>query len=213
MLEPVSSQSRVRGLLRRTGLEVLGWTLVVVGIAALVLPGPGLLTLFAGIVVLSQQYAWAERQVEPVKRRAFQAAREGVKTWPRICFSALSAFVVMGVGVVYGLQPPVPSWWPIDERWWLPGGWATASSIILGGIIALVLLVYSVRRFRGEDPEVVDRAARVDVPDDEPAERSSTRVDEQADGSGRQVGRAGGSGRHVGRVGGSGQGDPERSSQ
>ncbi len=149
-------------MLRRTGLEVLGWTLVVVGIAALVLPGPGLLTLFAGIVVLSQQYTWAERQVEPVKRRALQAAREGVATWPRIVFSALSACIVIGVGVVYGLQPPVPDWWPVGEPWWLPGGWATAASIIAGGIIGLVLVVYSVRRFRGLDAEEVDRSARVE---------------------------------------------------
>lgn len=182
-------------MLRRTGLEVLGWTLVVVGIAALVLPGPGLLTLFAGIVVLSQQYTWAERQVEPVKRRAFQAAREGVKTWPRITFSALSAFVVVGVGVVYGLQPPVPSWWPVAERWWLPGGWATAGSIIAGGVIGLVLLIYSVRRFRGEDPEAGDPATPgddaprlrddPDAPDDARAQRPGHNPAAHADRSGQ----------------------------
>lgn len=162
MLGPVSSRSKLRGALRRTALEILGWTLVVVGIAALVLPGPGLLLLFAGLVVLSQQYTWAERRVEPVKRQAIRTARQGVKTWPRIVLSALSAFVVMGVGVAWGLHPPAPSWWPIAERWWLAGGWATGSSIILGGVIALVLVGYSVRRFRGEDPEAVDQDARVD---------------------------------------------------
>lgn len=162
MLGQVSNDSRAWALVRRTGLEILGWTLVLVGIAALVLPGPGLLMIFAGLVVLSQQYTWAERHVEPVKRKAYQAARQGVKTWPRITLSALSAFVVIGAGVVFGLQPPAPSWWPIDERWWLPGGWATASSIILGGIIALVLLAYSIKRFRGEDAQTVDEAARVE---------------------------------------------------
>ena len=30
-------------------LEVVGWILVVAGIAALILPGPGLLMLFAGL--------------------------------------------------------------------------------------------------------------------------------------------------------------------
>ncbi len=178
MLGGVSSRSKLRGALRRTALEILGWTLVVLGIAALLLPGPGLLMIFAGLVVLSQQYTWAARRVEPVKRRAFQTARQGVKTWPRIVLSALSAFLVMGVGVVWGLHPPAPSWWPIAERWWLAGGWATATSIILGGAIALVLLGYSVRRFRGEDPEVVDQDARGD---DAPAERS---VENQAERAG-----------------------------
>ena len=46
-------------------LESIGWLLIVAGIAALILPGPGLLMLFAGLVLLSQQYEWAERRVEP----------------------------------------------------------------------------------------------------------------------------------------------------
>lgn len=137
--------------MRRTGLEVLGWTLVVLGIAALVLPGPGLLMLFAGMVVLSQQYEWAERRLEPVKRSAFRAAAEGVKTWPRILLSGASALVVIGVGITWGLQPAMPGWWPLEERWWLPGGWGSGVSIIVSGLIALGLLVYSYGRFRQND--------------------------------------------------------------
>ena len=49
-------------------IEVGGWTLVVAGVAALILPGPGLLLLAAGLVVLSQQYAWAARRLEPGKQ-------------------------------------------------------------------------------------------------------------------------------------------------
>ena len=61
---------------KRIGLEIVGWTLVVVGIAALVLPGPGLLMMAGGIVLLSQQYEWAERRVEPIKREALQGRRQ-----------------------------------------------------------------------------------------------------------------------------------------
>ena len=59
---------------KRIGLEIVGWTLLVVGIAALVLPGPGLLMMAGGIVLLSQQYEWAERRVEPIKREALKGA-------------------------------------------------------------------------------------------------------------------------------------------
>ena len=56
-----------RSICARPLLTILGWVLVLVGVAALVLPGPGLLLLLAGLVVLSQEYEWAERRVEPVK--------------------------------------------------------------------------------------------------------------------------------------------------
>ena len=133
---------------RRVALESLGWVLVVAGIAALVLPGPGLLMIFAGMAILSQQYEWAEKRLEPVKEKALTAAEESVETWPRIVLSVLSGLVVIGVGVVWGLHPPAPSWWPLDEKWWLFGGWGTASTLIISGLIGLSLVAYSYRRFR-----------------------------------------------------------------
>jgi len=68
--------------LRRTGIIVVGWALVLGGIAALVLPGPGLLLLLAGLIVLSQEYEWAERRLEPVRIKAFTTAAASVQTWP-----------------------------------------------------------------------------------------------------------------------------------
>ena len=87
--------------LRKTLLTVLGWVLVLAGVAALVLPGPGLLLLLAGLVVLSQEYEWAERRVEPVKEKAFEVAKAGVSTVPRIVMSALGALCVIAAGVVW----------------------------------------------------------------------------------------------------------------
>ena len=145
---------------RRVLLETLGWVLVVAGIAMLALPGPGLLGLFAGLLLLSQQYDWAEKRVEPVKKKALKAAAEGVETWPRIVFSMGLAVGLIVIGIVWSLQPPAPGWWPIDDDWWLIGGWGTGSTQIVSGLIAIATIIYSYRRFRvrGEDPDQVASA-------------------------------------------------------
>ena len=38
---------------KRIVLECVGWVLLVVGVAAIFLPGPGLLCIFAGLALLS----------------------------------------------------------------------------------------------------------------------------------------------------------------
>jgi hypothetical protein len=133
---------------KRLILETLGWLLIVAGIAALVLPGPGLLMLFAGMVILSQQYDWAEKRLEPIKERALKAAAEGVETWPRIVVSTGIAVVLILCGVLWIWNPPAPSWWPVDESWWLIGGMGTGITQVASGLIAIGTIVYSYRRFR-----------------------------------------------------------------
>jgi hypothetical protein len=133
---------------KRISAQAVGWLLVVLGLAAMILPGPGLLLLVAGLAILSQQFAWAERRVEPVKRTAFKTAADGVATRTRVVVSTLGGLALIALGVVWGLRPPVPEWWPTRDSWWLVGGWATGSSLILSGLAALGLLVYSYRRFR-----------------------------------------------------------------
>jgi Putative transmembrane protein (PGPGW) len=135
-------------VLKRVVLESLGWLLVLGGLAALVLPGPGLLAIVAGLALLSQQYEWAERHLHPVKQRALQAAADGVETWPRILVSCLGVAFLIGLGIVWGLRPDAPGWWPLDEQWWLPGGWGAGASLITSGLIAMALIIYSYRHFR-----------------------------------------------------------------
>jgi uncharacterized protein (TIGR02611 family) len=133
---------------RSIALQVAGWVLVVVGIAALVLPGPGLLALFAGLALLATQYDWARRRLEPVKQAALRAAAKSVASPARIAMSAAAAAGLVALGVVWGVRPDVPGWWPIGDQWWLPGGWGTAVSLIVSGAIAAATLVYSYLNFR-----------------------------------------------------------------
>jgi hypothetical protein len=46
------------------------------------------------------------------------------------------------------VHPDVPGWWPLDDKWWLPGGWGTGVSLIISGVLALALIVYSIKNFR-----------------------------------------------------------------
>lgn len=149
----------MRGAAKRVGLEVLGWTLVVGGIAALILPGPGLLMLFGGLAVLSQQYEWAEKRLDPVKFRALKGAAESVETPLRIAISLGGVVLLVAAGFLWLASPPVPGWWPLAESWWLPGGAATAVTQFASAVIALALIVYSYRRFHGH-PEAVDQLER-----------------------------------------------------
>lgn len=142
------------GAAKRLVLETLGWVLLLAGVAAIFLPGPGLLGIFAGLALLSQQYEWAERRVEPVRIRALRGAAEGVETWPRIVASVLGAMVLTACGVLWIMYPPAPEWWPLDESWWLPGGLWTGITQVASAGIAVGLIVYSYRRFH-DKPEAV----------------------------------------------------------
>lgn len=114
---------------------VAGGVLLVVGVALLVLPGPGLLLVLAGLILLSNVFPRLERHVGPVRARAMQAAEASVSCWWRLAGSVLVGSALIAGGLVWGLVPGLPF-----------GGWATGSSIILSGIVLLALLIYSRRR-------------------------------------------------------------------
>lgn len=157
----------MKGAARRVALEVVGWGLVLLGIAALVLPGPGLLLLFAGIFVLSQQYEWAERRLDPIKYRALKGAAESVETYPRLVASTLGALGLFGFAALWLADPDVPGWWPLSDGLWLPGGSATAITLAVSGVMALALLVYSFRRFHGKPEAVAEFEQEIDEADAE----------------------------------------------
>ena len=107
---------------KRVLLETTGWLMLLGALAAIPLPGPGLLITFAGLLMPSRQYDWAERRVEVVRLRALQAAAKNVATWTRLAASVVGAILIVPAGIAWIASPPAPLWWPLASSWWLPGG-------------------------------------------------------------------------------------------
>jgi hypothetical protein len=122
---------------RRATIALVGSVVLLVGVALLVLPGPGLLLVLAGLVILASEFPALERYVDPVQDRAMKAAEDSVSSPLRIAGSVLCGLALIAAGVVWGLR--VFSWLPFP-------GWSTGSSLILSGIVLFVLLGWSYKK-------------------------------------------------------------------
>jgi uncharacterized protein (TIGR02611 family) len=58
---------------KRIGVSIAGGALVLVGLVMLVLPGPGVLVIIAGLAILATEYVWAQRAMNFAKRKASEA--------------------------------------------------------------------------------------------------------------------------------------------
>lgn len=70
---------------RRIAVSVIGGTLLLLGTLLLVLPGPGLLVVFAGLTLLATEFLWARtwlRRLRVTTKRAGRRAR-GWRGWLR----------------------------------------------------------------------------------------------------------------------------------
>jgi tellurite resistance protein TerC len=59
---------------RRIVIAVIGGTVVALGVAMLVLPGPAFVVIPLGLAILSIEFAWAKRWLHAVKAHAGAAA-------------------------------------------------------------------------------------------------------------------------------------------
>ncbi len=129
---------------KRLALGAVGFVLLLIGVALLVLPGPGLLLVLAGLILASRAVPAVRRLVEPVRARAMQAAEASVASRWRIAGTVLVGVGLVVAGVVWGVAP-----WS-----WLPfTGWSTGSSLILSGAVIFGLLAWSHRRVYGPSAE------------------------------------------------------------
>ncbi len=138
----------VSSAVKKYSIAAVGFLVLAIGVVLMPLPGPGVLIVLVGVLILATQFEWAERRVDQVKRAALRGAADSVKTWPRIVMSLLGVVVLIGFGVLWCMHPPAPSWWPLDDKLWLYGGWGPGSTLIFSGVVAAGVLVHSYLNFR-----------------------------------------------------------------
>jgi hypothetical protein len=125
---------------KRAVLGVAGTVLLLAGVALLVLPGPGMLLVLAGLVLLSRAVPAVARYEEPVRVRAMAAVEGSVASPWRVTGSVLAGLALIAAGIVWGGR--LVSGLPF-------AGWSAGSSLILSGLVLLGLLAWSWRRVHG----------------------------------------------------------------
>jgi uncharacterized protein (TIGR02611 family) len=98
----------------RVVVGIIGGLIVAVGLATIPLPGPGWLTVIAGLFVLATEFTWAERLLEFTKKHVKRWTDwVGVQpVWVRTLIAAATAAFVYGVLVVTLHMTGVPDWVP-----------------------------------------------------------------------------------------------------
>jgi len=98
----------------RIGVGAVGAVVVAVGIVTIPLPGPGWLTVIAGLFVLATEFAWAERLLEFTRRHVTRWTEwlTRQRVWVRIAVALLTAAFVCGVMVLTLHLTGVPGWVP-----------------------------------------------------------------------------------------------------
>lgn len=117
---------------KRLVVLVVGVAFVGAGIAMLVLPGPGILVSFIGLLILATEFAWAERALDRVRGRAAAAAGAlNEARFGRAIAALTGAALIVGGGVTVVL---------FDSHRMI------GASIVVAGICGLaVLLPWTVR--------------------------------------------------------------------
>jgi hypothetical protein len=97
-------------VLRRLGRMTLGTVLCLAGVAMMVLPGPGVVVIAAGLVVLSRDVAWADRALRYLRKKAPGLEEEGPIPMSTIIVSLM---LMVAAGLL--------------TLWWFNGGNDTVS--------------------------------------------------------------------------------------
>ena len=68
--------------MKKIFIAVMGGTVVLIGVALLVLPGPGLVVIAAGVAILATEFLWAKRAWRRAKGTVSKVRRRtGLRAW------------------------------------------------------------------------------------------------------------------------------------
>lgn len=124
--------------MKKAVVAILGCALLLIGIALLVLPGPGFLLIAAALALLATQFNWAKRPLDYAKDKAQVGIEQvGASKW-RASLAVASALALIAVGVVEvaGIEIPFVNM-------------VSAILLIGSGLFLLGTIVYALRRTSG----------------------------------------------------------------
>src|SRR4051794_40569332 len=95
-------QGAKRNIVVRLAIIAVGTIITLAGLAALVLPGPGIVLILIGLGILAQEVSWAERLLAYARRKA---KLDKVKTQPLWVRVVLWIFTILGItaGVAFAV--------------------------------------------------------------------------------------------------------------
>jgi intracellular septation protein A len=129
-------------MLKRFAVTIVGVALLVLGAAMMVLPGPGILVIVAGLAVLATEYVWARKMLKTARAKAEEvqeaAVASPVRTAGTFVFGV--GLLAVGLAMVFLRDVDLPFWSPV-----------TGGIIAVTAIILLVTTYLTLRAGRGED--------------------------------------------------------------
>ena len=129
-------------LAKRFAVTILGGALLLLGLAMMVLPGPGILVIVAGLAVLATEYVWAQRLLKRAKSQAEKVQEAAVASPARTGMTVLFGLVLLGLGIAMMVKKDV------DLAAWGP---VTGGILAVTALILLVTTYLTFRAGRGED--------------------------------------------------------------
>jgi uncharacterized membrane protein len=137
-------------LVKRFAATIGGFGLLAVGLAMMVLPGPGILLIVAGLAVLATEYVWARRLLVRAREQAEKVQSAAVASPTRTAGSIVFALALVAVGVAMLVVDDVA--WPVAEslldRVWGP---VTGSILIITGLILATTTWITLRTAKGDE--------------------------------------------------------------
>ncbi|CAO5180407.1 Transmembrane protein (PGPGW) [Frankia sp. AiPs1] len=124
-------------LLRRIVLTVLGVAILGIGIAMLVLPGPGFLVVALGFFVLSLEYDWARERFERARQKAADLADQAAARPLYSMFTIFFGVAMVAAGIL----------WIVDDALPASSPWS-GGSIIFSGLVVLSTMIVSMEQAR-----------------------------------------------------------------
>ena len=126
---------------KKSAVTILGAALLLVGLAMMILPGPGILVIVAGLAVLATEYVWARSLLDRAKTQAEKVQAAAVASRWRTAGTVVFALGMLGLGIAMMIvELDVPFW-----------GGVTGGVLIVTALILITTTYLTIRAANGED--------------------------------------------------------------